>query len=80
MMRSNTMSCGLSGARWRVDKYIPHTKIAFFHMVSDQDWSPSVTERRHERGIKICNLRFGVSWTELVWKDKGSPHTEFREF
>lgn len=47
--------------------------VGWYKEVTDQVWSPALTERRTEYGLKIGVTRVAFSQTVNVWTDGKSP-------
>lgn len=70
MICTHSLSTRKGGEQSR--HWAPVKWFGWFWRVTDQDWSPAMTERRRAIGVIICGVRFCAETERKIWRD-GRP-------
>lgn len=73
MTRSSTRS-----GREHLELHALVGPLGWYRRTSDQNWSPSATERTVEVGLQLGRWRMGLSSVSVLWLEDGRVRTRER--
>ena len=76
----STKSSGRFGSEWEEQWKLPCLEARLCHRITDQIWSPLLTERRVEWGFVCGSLYFSFARYYRIWDDGKEPRIERGRF